>query len=92
MVSLGFVVTRFSLWVHSQSGRPPDARANGLSFPMGEALIVFGGLLAIMAAWHYHLVARRIEEDRVRPDRVLVILVTVMVAALASAMAIAIRA
>jgi putative membrane protein len=89
IVSLGFVVARFSLWLREMSeqmGRPP-VRAHGVSLPMGELLMVFGGVMAALAAWRYHIVNRQIEENRVRADRALVLLVTASVAVLALAMA-----
>jgi len=42
-----------------------------------------GGLLAVLAAWRYHVVNRDIERGRVSADRGLVILVTAAVAAIA---------
>jgi uncharacterized membrane protein YidH (DUF202 family) len=49
-------------------------------------MMTFGGLLAVLAAWRYHVVNRDIERGKVSADRGLVILVTVMVALLSGAM------
>jgi putative membrane protein len=91
VVSLGFVVSRFSLWLRqlamSTGGGTPGL--HGLSLPMGEILMVFGGCLAVLAAWRYHVVNRQIEEDRVSADRGLIVLVTVVVLMLGIAMALA---
>ena len=91
VVSLGFVVARFSLWLRqlSQAGEPraPLPRLHGISLPMGELLMVFGASLSVLAAWRYHVVNRQIEEDRVSADRGLIVLVTVAVTVLALTMA-----
>jgi len=92
VISLGFVVSRFSLWLRqlaltSTGGRTPGL--HGLSLPMGEILMVFGGGLSVLAAWRYHVVNRQIEEDRVSADRGLIVLVTVVVLLLGVAMALA---
>jgi putative membrane protein len=91
VVSLGFVVARFSLWLRqmAEASRAPQGRLHGISLPMGELLMVFGGCLSVLAAWRYHVVNRQIEEDRVSADRGLIVLVTAVVALLALAMALA---
>ena len=92
VVSLGFVVARFGLWLRELSGRMARTPfpIHGVSLPMGEVLMGLGGALAILAAWRYHVVNRSIEEGRVEPDRALIILITVSVAVLAVAMAVAV--
>ena len=94
VVTLGFVLARFSLWIRdletaaANVARPqPPLRMHGLSLPMGEALMIFGGLLAVLAGWRYHTVNRAIEQDRVRPDRTLIILIAASVALFAIVMA-----
>ncbi|HEX4440420.1 MAG TPA: DUF202 domain-containing protein [Thermoanaerobaculia bacterium] len=91
VISLGFVVARFSLWLQqmTQASHAPAPRLHGVSLPMGEVLMIFGGSLSVLAAWRYHVVNRQIEEDRVSADRGLIVLVTVVVAILAVAMALA---
>ena len=49
-------------------------------------MMTFGGLLSVLAAWRYHVVNRDIERGKVRADRGLVILVTVMVTLLSAGM------
>ena len=90
VISLGFVLARFRLWLDelaSEMVRIP-IRPRGVSLPMGEALMGFGGLLAILAAWRYLAVNRAIDEGRVTPDRALIILIAALVAALAIVMAV----
>ena len=91
VISLGFVVARFSLWLRqiAEAGAMPAPRLHGVSLPMGELLMIFGGCLSVLAAWRYHVVNRQIEEDRVSADRGLIVLVTLVVALIALAMAVA---
>lgn len=89
VVSLGFVVSRFSVWLRDLGVRAPrSARGPHLhvSVPIGEAMMAFGAVLAILAAWRYHVVNRAIERGIVSADRWLVILVTVIVVLLTTAM------
>jgi len=91
VVSLGFVVARFSLWLQQMTAasHAPAPPLTGISLPMGEILMVFGGCLSVLAGWRYHVVNKQIEEDRVSADRGLIVLVTVVVALLAVVMALA---
>ena len=91
VISLGFVVARFSLWMRELSGRArvPSSAVHGISIPMGESLMLFGGVLAVLAGWRYHVVNRSIVENRVKADRWLVVLVTISVVLLAIVMAVA---
>jgi len=89
VVSLGFVIARFSVWlrelaVHREA--QVHTLHGGISLPIGVAMMTLGGLLAVLAAWRYHVVNRDIERGKVSADRGLVILVTVMVALLSGAM------
>jgi putative membrane protein len=89
VVSLGFVIARFSVWLRELAvHREPQVQAHGagISLPIGVAMMTLGGLLAVLAAWRYHVVNRDIERGKVSADRGLVILVTVMVALLSGAM------
>jgi putative membrane protein len=92
VVSLGFLIARFSLWMREMSGKTEHVRLFGVSAPAGEALMVFGGVLAILAGWRYHVVNRAIEENRVKPDRALIILIAVSVTVFALIMAVVIYA
>lgn len=91
VISLGFLVSRFSLWLRELGGRPTgNARPIHLSVPAGEAMMAFGALLAVLAAWRYHVVNRQIELGVVSADRWLIVLVTIVVIALTAAMMIAV--
>jgi putative membrane protein len=87
ILSLGFALAKFSVWMrdlgvqmHRSFGEPET------SVPMGEALMAFGGLLSLLSAWHYHAINRAIEEDRVKPNRSLIALLTAAVVLLAVVM------
>jgi putative membrane protein len=89
VVSLGFVVAKFGVWLQELSQRlipGSPSRESGPSLPIGITMMALGGLLALLAAWRYHKVNLAIEQGQVRADRGLILLVTLMVAALTSAM------
>ena len=89
VVSLGFVIARFSVWLREfaiqRTPQLPVQRA-GISLPIGVGMMIFGGLLSVLAAWRYHVVNRDIERGKVTADRGLVILVTVAMVLLSGAM------
>jgi putative membrane protein len=89
VVSLGFVLARFSVWLRQfaiqRTPQLPVQRA-GISLPIGVGMMIFGGLLSVLAAWRYHVVNRDIERGKVTADRGLVILVTVAMVLLSGAM------
>lgn len=89
VISLGFVVAKFSVWLHELAWRL-DPRMQtlqtGASLPIGVMMMALGGILAVLAAWHYHKVNLAIERSQVSADRGLVILVTIMVCSLAIVM------
>ena len=89
IISLGFVVAKFSLWLREltvQLAPQIQTPQTGASMPIGVTMMALGGVLAVLAAWRYHVVNRAIEHGNVSADRGLVILVTVMVALLCVAM------
>jgi putative membrane protein len=83
VITLGFAVTRFDTVLHDVAH--VGERRVGWSAGMGIAMIVFGGLLPVLAAWRYHVVNRQIERGWVKADRPLIALVTLLVVALAIA-------
>ena len=89
VISLGFVVTKFNVWLHELALRlTPNApiKESGASLPIGITMMALGAVLTILAAWRYHKVNLAIEKGEVTADRGLVILVTVMTVSLALAM------
>jgi putative membrane protein len=86
IMSLGFVVAKFGLWLRELASRlapRTPAHGSGFSGPVGMGMIAFGGALALLAAWRFHTVNRQIERGRVSVDRGLVGLVSITMAALA---------
>jgi putative membrane protein len=82
VMSLGFVVARFGLWLRElalQINPHVALRHTGLSLPLGEVMIGFGALLTLVAAWRYHVVNRAIERGEIKSDPRMVSLVTIVV-------------
>ena len=89
VVTLGFVVARFSVWLRQlayQVHQNPQQGRIGASLPIGLAMMALGAILAPLAAWRYHVVNKKIEEDQVTADRGLIVLITILIAVLATAM------
>jgi putative membrane protein len=87
IMSLGFVVAKFGLWLRELShvsAQPPPGP--GWSGPIGMAMIAFGGALALIAAWRFHVVNRQIDRGLVTVDRGLVVLIAIAMTALAVVM------
>lgn len=87
VISLGFVVAKFGVWMRnlaaSLSPQNPIP-STGMSLPMGISMMALGGILAVLAAFHYHFVNKSIDRGEVKPNRGLVIVVTAAVALLAA--------
>ncbi|HEV2329909.1 MAG TPA: DUF202 domain-containing protein [Verrucomicrobiae bacterium] len=89
IISLGFVVAKFGVWLRdlaAQLNPHMQIHNTGMSLPIGVGMMAFGGLLVILAAWHSHLVHRAIERGEARPNRGLIVSVTIVVALLAALM------
>ena len=86
VITLGFVVAKFGVWLHEIAARlapQTPIPSSGMSLPMGVAMMALGGALAVLAAWHYHLVNQAIERGEVSANRGLIVAVTAGVALLA---------
>lgn len=89
VISLGFVVAKFGVWLRELGARfdpQMQTSGSGVSVPMGLAMMALGAALAALAARRYHVVNLAIERGEVRADRGLVVLVTVAVLLLAAMM------
>ena len=89
IISLGFVVAKFSVWMREIAVRLDPSKpipAAGISMPVGVIMMAFGGMLAIFAAWQHYRVKRAIEEGTIHADSKLVFIVTFAVALLATLM------
>ena len=89
LISLGFVVARFGLWLHELAASVTGSgtmQASGASSPIGISMVAAGGVFALLAAWRYHAVNRAIERGAVKADRTLIALVAGAVILVAAAM------
>ncbi len=89
VLSLGFVIARFGVWLRELGARiAPTAaiRSTSYSLPIGVAMMGFGSSLAVLAAWHYHRVNQAIARGDVRASRGLVVSITAAVAFLGAVM------
>lgn len=85
IISLGFVVAKFGVWLRELAERLNPGvhmQKSSASLPIGIGMMVVGAALALLALWHFHLVNQAIEEGRVRPNRVMVTTVAVTIALL----------
>jgi putative membrane protein len=82
VIGMGFAVAKFGAWLRElgvQMGHPSEASRGGWSVMAGLFMIATGGLFAVMAAYRHRLVARQIEEGRVRSAHALVAVVTIVI-------------
>lgn len=89
IISLGFVIAKFRLWLDevAKAGSSPAASTKlGDSFQIGIGMMALGGLLTLLATWRYHVVNLQIERGKVMPDRGLIVFVSILVVALAGVM------
>jgi putative membrane protein len=84
LISLGFVVARLSPSIEAAAGAHPGRLATS-TVPAGIALILLGAVVTVLAAWRYDRVNRQIEEGRVKTDRGMVWIVTLLIALLSVA-------
>ena len=88
VMSLGFVVAKFGLWLQQMPGAvPPSSKpAADWSTPLGSAMIAVGVGLCLLAAWHHRRTGLAIERDEVGPAAGLVRFVAGLMALLAAVM------
>ncbi len=84
VMTLGFVIARFGLWMREMSmGLNPavHVRHTGISAVIGECMIAAGGVLTAFAAWRYHVVHRSIQRGEIEADPSMVAAVTAIILA-----------
>lgn len=90
IISLGFVVAKFDVWMRELSGNNPGPKIMAAhpqaSLFIGLGMMAIGALFVALAAHRYHRVTGDIERGEVRADRGLVAFVTAIVVLLALAM------
>jgi putative membrane protein len=89
ILSLGFVVAKFGVWLRELASRiDPGAHVTSSSYslPIGVAMMTLGSALAVLAAWHYHVTNVAIGRGEVKANRGLVVTVTGGVVLLAAVM------
>jgi putative membrane protein len=82
VMSLGFVIARFSLWMREVAIRINSeipVHKSGLSAPLGECMIGAGALITVFAAWRYHVINRTIRRGEIQADPQMVTAITVIV-------------
>jgi putative membrane protein len=76
IISLGFVVAKFDVWMRDLAGESSQLRVHAgsphASLIIGIAMMAIGGVFAALAARRYHRVTRDIERGKVQADRGLV--------------------
>jgi putative membrane protein len=89
VISLGFVVAKFGVWLRELAKRldpQMPIHSTGMSMPIGVIMMAVGGVLALLAAWHYHLVNQAIKRGAVQANPGLIITVAIGIALLAVTM------
>ncbi len=90
VISLGFVIARFGVWLRELSTRiDPKAdtpHSTGFSLAVGVAMMALGSALTLLAAWRYHAINRAIEKGQYEVAKGLVVVVTVSVSLLGAVM------
>jgi putative membrane protein len=87
VIALGFAVAKFGTWLREmvgQTAQAAEAARSSRSLIVGLVMIGVGGMFALIAAWRYRVVAKQIEAGAVRPDGVIVAVVTVIILVLAA--------
>ena len=82
VMSLGFVIARFSLWMREMSSGVSATmriRHTGISEALGECMIGLGGALTAFAAWRYRVVNRAIERGEIEADPRMVMAITAII-------------
>jgi len=85
IISLGFVVAKFGVWLRELGERLNPGvpmHRTAASLPIGIGMMTLGAALALLALWHFHLVNQAVEEGKVRPNRAMVVSVAITIAVL----------
>jgi putative membrane protein len=89
VISLGFVVARFGVWLRELSSKlDPHSgpRQTGFSLAVGVVMMALGCVLTVLSAWRYRAINRAISRGEYNVDTGIVIFVSVSVILLGVAM------
>ena len=89
ILSLGFVVAKFGVWIRVLAVRiNPNMpyQSHGISSAIGIAIIGLSGVMPLFAGWHYFVTCHAIETGKVLPNKVIIFSVMVVTSGLALAM------
>ena len=90
VITLGFALAKVRVWLgefhpHDSSNAVSSGGA-GESIPLGIGMLLFGGLLVVLAAWRFRVVNRQIRRGEVTADLWMIVLITILVVALSLVM------
>lgn len=81
VVSFGFVTGKLNVMLPSLTGQTAVTNGVGHKFPVGLLMVGFGGLLSLLSAWRYFIVARAIDRGVVRPAWSVIAFIVALLAA-----------
>jgi putative membrane protein len=83
LIGFGFAIARFGLFLRQLQAtltqQPPTIHPGVNSENLGLALVIFGIVAIVLAAWNYNQVFWQIERGNYRPNRLMVWMMTGMV-------------
>jgi len=89
VISLGFVIARFGVWLRELAARIDpkiEAQSTKFSLLVGVGMMALGSVLTLVAAWRYQGINRAIDRGQFQADRWLVVIVAIAVALLGTTM------
>jgi putative membrane protein len=89
VITLGFALAKVRVWLgefHPLDSPNRVSSGAGESIPLGIGMLLFGGLLVVLAAWRFRVVNRQIRRGEVTADRWMIVLITILVVALSLVM------
>ncbi|MDG2989709.1 DUF202 domain-containing protein [Candidatus Synechococcus calcipolaris G9] len=88
LISFGFAIARFGIFVKqlqlSLAPQEPRIYTLATSENLGMALVVFGIFMIVAALWSYNQSFRQIEQGNYQPNRLMILITTIIVIILGS--------
>lgn len=89
LTGFGFAVAKFGTWITQLSGKSGQGDSEGdHGLSVGIAMIIAGGVLAVLAAWRHRVTSRQIESGTVKAAGRSVLIITLLIVAMTIAVAI----